>query len=477
MSTAATPKDPTPFSRRLLGFDSRLAVDSTGLILAVKDQLLMSASASPVGPKGFTPTKLGQDVLKFFESQKVRATHLTTVFEALPNPGKFEDVAILKITLPAGQTVFSFADRLRKQVLSGTPAKGSPNHVMIPAPNEFWCPYGPPKPLLNVPVSTPHGQEGADITVIDSGYIWAPPSPGPAWGPTGAVTDNPLYGLCSSYPVHEADWLHLTGTGANWQTGTPNLVDANGDSKLDALAGHANFVAGVVAQHCELPNIHIWNHNSAFSPRTPFDNFSTEAAICRSLVMSQQDTPTPIIQIGHASPFLGNIASATWSLAFARIGYKRNLKTDLVLTCPAGNQGLLPPPLPTIPRFPAALHSAFPFVKGVASVNKLHKRSKWSNHGPWVVCAAIGENVKSSFLYVDMPVEDEVTASTTAAPSLNFKPKSWAIWNGTSFAAPKVAGEVAARLSSPGNAAQAWHSLVTCVDCTPVPDLGIVFKF
>jgi hypothetical protein len=478
MSAAAAPKDPTPFSKRLIGFDSRLVVDPTGLTLAVKDQLLMSVSAAPVGPKGFTPTVLGGRVLEYFNSRKVKAAPLTTVFEGLPNPGKVEDVAILNVTLPAGQTIFSFTDGLRKQVLSGTPAKASPNHVMIPAPNDFWCPHGPPSPLPQVPVPAPVGNEGVGVTVIDSGYIWSPPSPGAPWGPTGSATDNPLYDLTTSYPVREADWLQLTGTGATWQAGTPNIVDANRDGKLDALAGHANFVAGVVAQHCELPNVHIWNHNSAFSARTPFDNFSTEAAICRSLVMSQQDTPTPVIQIGHASPFLGNIASATWALAFARIGYKRNLREDLVLTCPAGNQGLLPAPLPTIPRFPAALHRAFPFVKGVASVNKLHKRSKWSNHGSWVVCSAIGENVQSSFLYVNMPVEDAAAVTNTGVSgSRNFKPNSWAIWNGTSFAAPKVAGEVAARISPSAHAAQAWQSLVSCVDCGTVPGLGIIFKF
>ena len=475
MSTSPAPPwlaNPTPFSRRLLTLNKRLVVNPSNGSLAVRDQMLISVSASPVPVPPFHVSHLGEAVGNYLKRKKVTARLLTTVFAKLPNPLKLEDVAILKLVPPPGETIFSLVADLRKQVLSGQPAKASPNHVLIPAANELWCPFGPPAPVSTVQPSSPKGTEEVQVTVIDSGYIWAPPSSGTPWGPNGSVNDNPLHGLTTSYQVHEADWLSLnsTQTTATWQNGTPNEVDANSDGKLDALAGHANFVAGVIAQHCELPNIHIWNHNSGFSPKTPFDNLSTEAAICRSLVMSQQDTPTQVIQIGHASPFLGNLASAAWGLAFARIAYRRHLSQDLVVTCPAGNQGLLPPPLPTIPRFPAALHSTFPFVKGVGSYHQ-GTPTPWSNRGPWVACSADGENVTSSFLYVHMPVEDDPTGS-----SRDFTPNSWATWNGTSFAAPKVAGELAAQLSPSVNAAQGWTNLM-CTNCTSVPDYGIVFQF
>jgi len=480
----------TPFARRLggldkSGLDQRLVLNPANMSLAVKDQLLISVSASPVAV-GHTPvTPLGASVRRFLNSNGVKPRLLTTVFAGLPNPRKIEDVAIIQVTPPRGESVFTLAQQLRRQVLAKVPAKASPNHVMIPAANELWCPSGPPKPVPSVQPPSPTGNPGVDITVIDSGYIWSPPSPqsppGPPWGPNGSPTDNPLHNLCGTYLVHEADWLKLGpgGTTASWQSGSPNVTDANQDQKLDALAGHANFVAGVIGQHSELPNVHIWNHNSGFVPK-PFDNFTTEAAICRSLVMSQQDTVTPVIQIGHASPFLGNIASEAWKFAFARIAYyHHNLNDELVLTCPAGNQGLLPQPLPTIPRFPAALNAGFPFVKGVASVTPSGTRSGFSNHGAWVVCAAVGQDVVSSFLYVDMPVEEDTTPTSTVAlpPSQNFKPNSWALWNGTSFAAPKVAGEVAARLSSSVNAGLAWSTLAACATCNTTPDLGKVFSF
>ena len=467
----------TPFSKRLAEFDNRLSYDTSNYSLAVKDQLLISATFSPDAISGFKQNNIAGPIGDYLEKREVKRRLLTTVFHGLPNPGNFEDVAIYEVTLPSNLTVFELAQGIRADVLpSNQPDKASPNHVMIPAANELWCPAGPPAPLTSIPAHNPLGSHGVPITVIDSGYVWCPPSPGTPWGPTGSAAENPLRDLTMSYHVHEAQWLHVNGAPPGWENGTPNILDADSDQTLDALAGHANFVAGVIAQHCELPNIHIWNHNSGFSPTTPSDHFATEAAICRSLVMSQQKKQTPVIQIGHASPFLGDRASAAWALAFKRIGWKRKLNEDLVLTCPAGNQGLIPD-LATIPRFPAALHSHYPFVKGVASVNKARQRSAWSNYGEWVTCSAIGEHVRSAFLYVNMPLEDEKPPSGALPPSRDFTSNSWATWNGTSFAAPKVAGEVAARIASNVNAHHAWNTLITCLDCGPLPGLGRVFHF
>jgi subtilisin family serine protease len=218
-----------------------------------------------------------------------------------------------------------------------------------------------------------------------------------------------------------------------------------------------------------MPTLYIWNHNSGFAYKS-LDNFSTEAAICRSLVMSQQYRATPVIQIGHETAVFDQVVSVVWGLAFQRIGepLKRNLKTDVVLTAPAGNEG------DTVPRYPAALNATFPFVKSVASHDGAGSKSSWSNHGPWVTCSAVGENVESTFLHVNMPAED----GSTGAPQ-DFTPNSWAAWNGTSFASPKVAAQVAARITPPANASMAWAALAACspTGCVTNNDIGIIFPF
>jgi len=455
----------SPFSSRLVGFSKRLTPDSTKYptMLSVKDQVLIAASISPVpiGPRQ-TVTHDGSRVGVFLKKFTKDSTPnlVSTVFRGLPNPRGFEDVGIFNVTLPKGETVFTLTERFRtdKSLAKIPPDKWSPNHVLIPAPAGGWCPHGPPSPIPAIPTSHPVGSPGAEITVIDSGYIWRPQT----WGP------NPLLPLCSNVYRREADWLHLnaTGTLGQWQPGTANVVDANGDGNLDELAGHANFVAGVIAQQCELPNLYIWNHNSGFAYNAAFDNFSTEAAICRSLVMSQQHRATPVIQIGHETAVFGQVVSVVWGLAFQRIEapLNRNLSTDVVLTAPAGNEG------DKVRRYPAALHDKYPFVKVVASHDWGGNRSTWSNHGPWVTCSAVGEKVESTFLHVDMPPEDPPKAPH------DFTVNSWAQWNGTSFAAPKVAAQVAARITSAANAGQAWAALSACT-CLSNGDIGIIFPF
>src|SRR6266487_5419385 len=117
-----------PFAKRLTGFKARLVVDPPTGSLAVKDQLLISMSASPVPFKHQQVTQLGKDVNDQLKGLNVQPTLLTTVFAGLSNPGGFEDVGIFKVVLPPGQTIFTVTNRLRTAVLTGTQTgKVSPN--------------------------------------------------------------------------------------------------------------------------------------------------------------------------------------------------------------------------------------------------------------------------------------------------------------------------------------------------------------
>jgi Subtilase family len=59
----------------------------------------------------------------------------------------------------------------------------------------------------------------------------------------------------------------------------------------------------------------------------------------------------------------------------------------------------------------------------------------WSSFGDWVTCSAVGVGIASTFV---PGVEDESNGTTQ-----NFGPNAWAIWSGTSFSAPQIAGTVA----------------------------------
>ena len=61
-------------------------------------------------------------------------------------------------------------------------------------------------------------------------------------------------------------------------------LDQDGDGRLDALVGHANFVAGVVAQACPTATLEVVSHNGAFVNSDDADTpIPTEASVALSL--------------------------------------------------------------------------------------------------------------------------------------------------------------------------------------------------
>ncbi len=350
--------------------------------------------------------------------------------------------------LSAKTDIVEVARGLRAEV---GPGNVSPNHILIPAAWGHSCPSGPPSPVPNAPRLPRPARPYQPVTVIDSGYQWDP-----NWG------DNPLETMGrGAIPEQEAEYLDQAG---NWQPGIPDELDVDRDDLLDALAGHANFIAGVIAQHCPHAQITIWNHNGGFHPSS--DDFPTEAAVARSLVMSQRQTPAKVIDLGFAFKALDDDISAVWEVAFESIG------PDPVVVAPAGNQS--PAARSTPRRCNYTFPGNFPNVIGVASFHPGAGGgpvpSTFTNRGDWVTSAAQGENVVSTFLHVDMPVEDDPAPYPTAK---DFTPNAWASWNGTSFAAPKVVAAIADEIALTGAVPiDAWQALQA--RWAAHPDLGVV---
>ena len=113
------------------------------------------------------------------------------------------------------------------------------------------------------------------------------------------------------------------------------------------------------------------------------------------------------------------------------------------------------------PMWPAA----FKRVVGVGAVDHDHHRAAFSNYGWWVDACTGGVQVFGPF--PRFPPE-----GVTDAQEPFFE--GWAIWSGTSFAAPKVSGEIAARLSTGhyASARGAASSLVNDPTRPHLPGLG-----
>jgi Subtilase family len=437
-----------PFTLRLLKRTDRFASFPSPLadplVLAVKDELLVAEDAADAVTSFLVGRKL---------SPKIPVKSLPRIF----GDGSAEDVVIVPIQ---GTDPFKATALVRKQpFLAGKADSVSPNHILVPAPNEDFCPWGPPSPTYGYPAAAPEaGSAGEPVTVIDASYLWNDAQ----WG----ASNNPLTELCD-FQVRWAEW-HKHGDG--WQSGTPTALSRNGTpGVLDALVGHANFVAGVVARECHQPKITIWSHNGGFPKGS--DEYPTEASVCRSIWASQRPAsagelplspkpvvgaPARVIHVGFAFHPYGNVPSKIWRLTFGRIVGLKNPGGPPIIVAPAGNQ------TSTLRRYPAAFMNTFNPVRvvGVASIQPGgNARSSFTNYGSWVTCAAVGEDVESTFVHVKMKLEED-----TSNPRLahDFTGSNWATWNGTSFASPKITGHLAARLSIGASSAQvAWNALKT----------------
>jgi hypothetical protein len=467
----------------------------TPLSLAVSDQLIvqLGANQSIVGA-----------VESYLATKKITAKPLgRTVFDGLPGGGGETDFQVLELQSPLGAAdIFGHADELRANVgvLKGNPGAVSPNHILVPAPNVVGCPYGAPSKAPDVSLAPPPGPS-PEVTVIDSGYQWDAAH----WGAN--PLDDP--GFCTQVTTNFADHLQGTATLASvapgsspgWLPGVAEAPAVSGTALagklLFALAGHANFVAGVIAQGCHQPTIHIWSHNSTYVRNT--DYFTTEAAVCRSLVMSQQPPPlgtgpTDVIHVGFAFPlrsakfsfkFSRDFLSLAWTTAFQGIEatFAAVGRPSPIVVAPAGNES------EAFRHYPAALAreyagtslaALFGNVKGVGSIkpapiSSADPRSDFSNYGDWVTCSAVGENVQSTFLRV----KNVLCEADDAPRPLKSFADAWATWNGTSFSAPKVAAAVAAYVAAGAGSAtpaQGWDAL-THVHGHPVthPGSGILF--
>lgn len=339
----------------------------------------------------------------------------------------------------------------------------APNHVLIAA-NYHTCPWGPPEEPNHRVCELGEDTGDVQVTVIDSGFV----SGGPVDPRLRSIAFGSWFGTT---PAGGITWVNETEALPN-----TDARDQNGDHLLDALAGHANFVAGVVAQACPRAQIDVVSHNGAFVDADDTDPVNTplptEASVARSL-WETLDRGCDVVNVGFAFPTLpyappvGVPAGGPPSWTFtAVLDEFRDSEREFFVVAPAGNQNCI------VPQYPAAFASSYDNVVGVGSVDAYGARSDFSNHGPWVACCTEGEGVDSTFVREwEGPTEEEESSGPYAGTRPPKCFRGWATWNGTSFAAPKVAGALAQhKLDHPGDSLrQAWDALRAAG--TPAPSL------
>jgi hypothetical protein len=219
------------------------------------------------------------------------------------------------------------------------------------------------------------------------------------------------------------------------------------DGYLDFAAGHGTFVSGIVAQVAPGADVRVYRAMDS-------DGVGGERQVACAMIEAVKDgcqilnlslgaqTPdtVPPVAIGAALDVIGEI--------------ERERGEKVVIVAAAGNYG------DNIPCWPAAFRK----VVSVAALGPDMQPTTWSSRGYWVTCSTIGQGLLSTY------VEGQESAAVDPDPD-SFPRDAWAVWNGTSFAAPQVAGAVARGAQDLG--VTPHEALVRLLRTgRPVPDFG-----
>lgn len=214
------------------------------------------------------------------------------------------------------------------------------------------------------------------------------------------------------------------------------VLDANQDERLDVLAGHGTFVAGIVAQHAPTAQLRVGRLLGS-------DGVCDELDLIVAL-QKLHKAKVDVINLSLGCHTWNDHASAALTEAVEK------LPEHTVVVAAAGNDAS------TRPFWPAAI----PGVIAVGALNAAGtEAASFSNHGDWVDACTVGEDVCSAFVTLD----ETAQAATFAR------------WSGTSFAAPAVTGLIARSIGENGGSPQAAITALMS-DSRQEPGLGAVIR-
>ncbi len=227
-----------------------------------------------------------------------------------------------------------------------------------------------------------------------------------------------------------------------------DLPDEDGDLFLDPAAGHGTFIAGVIEQLTPGCSLEVIAVLSTYGD-------GDEVVIANelhSLAARPQPERPHIVNLsfgGYSPVFMAVLADAVSALVAAGV----------VVVASAGNDGTC------MPIFPAAL----PDVVGVAALHGDGRPAEFTNYGPWVRACTVGVDVVSTF-FDHFDGNEGKDANGDEIDEFS----GWAVWSGTSFAAPRVVAALAQLCASGVGPADAVAKLVDDPSLDRKPMLGTV---
>lgn len=235
-------------------------------------------------------------------------------------------------------------------------------------------------------------------------------------------------------------WLQHVARGDN-----VDPLDALPDSDgfLDFAAGHGTFASGVVAQVSPSTALAVYRAIDS-------DGIGSELEVAVTMVRAAAEGAS-VLNLSLGSETMGDQPLVAVEVALDLLEERY---PDVLVIAAAGNEGS------TRPVWPAASKR----VVAVAALTAELTPAQWSSSGFWVDCSTVGEGVLSTFVAGQESVDLDPDPDTWGE-------NAWAVWSGTSFAAPQVAAAVA-RIAAETPCLPREALRLLLADAPHIPDYG-----
>jgi hypothetical protein len=195
------------------------------------------------------------------------------------------------------------------------------------------------------------------------------------------------------------------------------LPEPNG--YLDLGAGHGTFAAGIVQQVAPGADLAVYKALDS-------DGISSEVDVACAMVRAVREG-AQLLNLSLGMETMDDQPPVVFEVALELIDeVSAETGREVLVVAAAGNFGH------ARPCWPAALRR----VIAVAGLTQDLEPAAWSTRGAWVDCSTIAEGVRSTY------VKGQEHPQVDPQPE-KFGENAWALWTGTSFAAPQVTGALA----------------------------------
>lgn len=292
------------------------------------------------------------------------------------------------------------------------------SHVLAGAPIMKFGPGDLPEDGGRAPVAVedpkrPGTGKGVRVAILDTGFVRT------------STTRHPL--LSHQYADDGDD--------------RDDLYDEARRTIRTVFGGHGTFIAGIIRQLAP---------DTDLNPEVTLDDVGLVDDVELALDLLRLKAPH-VVNLSLAGP------SETGEPPMALKAALEHLRdrSEAVVVAAAGNDYLEAARAgnPEQAMWPAAFGAmeGFGHVVGVGAVDRQEVAAPWSNRGSWVRACAYGVQERSTYVEGTLPLP---------AGARTFGAAATAVWSGTSFATPRVAGLIAAAMTA-GSRLSARDALAT----------------